>query len=72
MNRIVKTLFEGKFVGNFADRPVPESGKALMIEAALIAARNSVVAAVSLGAGSCHIGDIPESKEYLEAFAKDI
>jgi hypothetical protein len=43
-----------------------------MIEAALIAARNSVVAAVSLGAGSCHIGDILESKEYLEAFAKDI
>jgi len=26
----------------------------------------------SLGAGSCHIGVILESKEYLEAFAKDI
>lgn len=72
MNRIVKVHLEGKSARSFEDGPVPESGKELIIEAALLAAKNSVVAAESPGAGSCRIGDILESKEYLEAFVKDI
>ena len=43
----------------------PDMGDLLLAEAdALIAAQNAVVAAHSLGLGSCYIGDITENYEY--------
>ncbi len=43
----------------------PEEGDLLLaIEDAMISAQNAVVAAESLGLGSCYIGDILENREY--------
>lgn len=49
----------------------PETGDLFLAQAdALIAAQNAVVAAHSLGLGSCYIGDITENFEYHQELLK--
>ena len=49
----------------------PDMGDLFLAEAdALIAAQNAVVAAQSLGLGSCYIGDITENYEYHKRLLK--
>lgn len=54
-----------------ADTRTPDVGDLFLAQAdALIAAQNAVVAAQSLGLGSCYIGDITENFEYHRELLK--
>lgn len=50
---------------NLAFEAPQESDLLLAVEDAMIAAQNSVIAAESLGIGSCYIGDIVENAEFV-------
>lgn len=47
-------------------RPLGKGDLLLAIDDALIAAQNTVIAAESMGIGSCYIGDIMEQKETIQ------
>ncbi len=51
-------------------RPPAESDLMLAVADAVIAAQNSVVAADSLGLGSCYIGDVVENEEEMRTLLK--
>lgn len=59
----VKSFCEGK---EYLFEAPQESDLLLAIEDTMIAAQNSVIAAESLGIGSCYIGDIVENGEYVK------
>lgn len=61
--RDVKSFCEDK---EFVFEAPQESDLLLAIEDTMIAAQNSVIAAESLGIGSCYIGDIMENGEYIK------
>lgn len=65
MNETLRIINNRKSVRKFADEKINRDNINLMLAScdAFIAAQNSVIAAESLGLGSCYIGDIMENYE---------